>query len=116
MLEEFAFEAQRYVNWASSEGGKGMEAATALRRIVAIYAAALELPSGSSDVLSENAAGHRLAFDESLLDYTGATGLPFRNYGEVFDPLPIPPEEPVLGDIADDIGDIYRDTIKGLKL
>jgi hypothetical protein len=30
MLEEFAFEAQRYVNWASSEGGKGMEAATAL--------------------------------------------------------------------------------------
>jgi hypothetical protein len=67
-------------------------------------------------VLSDNAAGHRLAFDESLLDYTGATGLPFRNYGEVFDPLPIPPEEPVLGDIADDIGDIYRDIIKGLKL
>ena len=36
-------------------------------------------------------------------------------YGEVFDPLTIPSEEPVIGSIADDIIDIYRDVVTGLR-
>jgi Domain of unknown function (DUF5063) len=115
MLEKFAFEAQRYVNWVSSKDGKSMEAATALRRIVALYAAALELPSHFSEV-SSSGAEHQLGFDEAVVNYGGTASLPFRNYGEVFDPLLVPPEEPVIGDIADDIGDIYRDIVAGLKL
>ena len=36
-------------------------------------------------------------------------------YGEVLDPLPVPPEEPVIGSIADDVIDIYRDVVTGLR-
>ena len=33
----------------------------------------------------------------------------------MFDPLPVPPEEPVVGSLTDDIADIYRDVIPGLR-
>jgi hypothetical protein len=36
-------------------------------------------------------------------------------YGEVFNPLIVPPEEPVLGSLSDDITDIYRDVVTGLR-
>ena len=115
MLEKFANEVQRYVNWANDKDGKNMEPVTALRRIVSLYGAALELPSTVPSAVSID-AGLQLGSDEVVLDYAGATRLPFRDYAEVFDPLTIPPEEPVVGDIAQDIGDIYRDVAAGLQL
>jgi hypothetical protein len=41
--------------------------------------------------------------------------LPFDLYGEVFDTVPMPPEQPVVGSLTDDITDIYRDVISGLR-
>ena len=40
--------------------------------------------------------------------------MPFQLYGEVFDSRRVPPEEPVVGDLADDLSDIYGDVNRGL--
>jgi hypothetical protein len=45
-----------------------------------------------------------------------AARLPVDNYGWIFDPLVVPPEEPVVASVADDIADIYRDVVTGLRL
>jgi len=41
--------------------------------------------------------------------------MPFQWYGEVFDPRPVPPEDPVVGDIADDLADIFSNVDRGLR-
>ena len=43
-----------------------------------------------------------------------AARLPFGDYARVFDPFVLPPEEPVVGSIADDVADIYADVVGGL--
>ena len=48
--------------------------------------------------------------------FTRAGNLPLNYYSEVFNPIPVPAEEPVVGDLADDIADIYGDIERGLKL
>jgi hypothetical protein len=86
----------------------------ALRRIVALYQAALKLPAPRAEGTHSDA-----------LEYVGDTerervraacaGLPLQYYSEQFDPLPVPPtEEPTIGDIADDIADIFHDVRNGL--
>jgi hypothetical protein len=114
MLKEFANEARLFVHWANGKTEERMDAKTALHRIVALYAAALHLPSPFSDDVS-NSDDHRVDSDEARLIYKRASTLPFKYYSEVFDPLQLPPEEPVIGDIADDIADIYRDVASGLN-
>lgn len=44
-----------------------------------------------------------------------AIRLPFQHYGEVFNPLPVPPEESIVGDLADDLVDIFADVDNGLR-
>jgi hypothetical protein len=48
--------------------------------------------------------------------YVQASKLPLKYYSEVFNPLPVPGEEPIVGDLADDIADIYKDIRRGLDL
>ncbi len=54
--------------------------------------------------------------DEWQRLYARLGSLPFGYYGVVFDPHTIPPEEPVIGDLADDLADIYRDLKDGMNL
>ena len=88
--------------------------ASALRRVSALYSAALELPipfaMGTPDAVAE--------VDPPLEAQVTArvAGVKPQVYWEVFDPLHDPAEEPVVGSIADDIGDIYRDVARGLVL
>lgn len=41
--------------------------------------------------------------------------LPFDFYSEVYDPLPVPGEPPVIGSLLDDLADIYGDVVSGLR-
>ena len=115
-LDQFANEARRYVHWAAGKTIEGMEVRVALRKIVALYAAALRLPTPYSNGASNSDEDDRVDSGETKLIYERASTLPFKNYGVIFDPLLIPPEEPVVGDIADDIAEIYRDVASGLRL
>jgi hypothetical protein len=114
-VQAFAAEARRYCTWAVSieEGDQG--AANALRRIVALYQAALRLPEptaeGTQDELPAFVSG-----EEREAVRVACARLPLRHYSELFDPLPVPTnEEPVVGDIADDIADIFSDVLEGLR-
>ena len=110
----FLEEAERFQCWARMSGGAGgVDARHALLRISQLYIAALTLPSASNDGVSETHSSVNDTEWRTVFDY--ASQLPVRNYGVVFDPLTVPAEEPVVGDLADDIADIYRDVVTGLR-
>lgn len=48
--------------------------------------------------------------------YARFGSLPLQYYGEVFDTTRVPPEEASVGDLADDLLDIYTDIKAGLLL
>ncbi len=114
--ERFSREARRFVDWADgSASDEELMAPVALRRMVALYAAALELPQPWSEGVS---AGHTPspALAERLNAVRErATAIPLQHYSEIFSPL-LPLEAPVVGDLADDLADIYRDLAAGLAL
>ena len=114
-VEEFASEAIRFEQWAcTTNEDAAMAARTALIRISALYFAALQLPPPFSEELDSRPDAERLPDEENerIIAYRS---LPFDMYGQVSDPLPIPPGEPAIGSLADDIIDIYRDVVTGLR-
>ncbi|MEO0574357.1 MAG: DUF5063 domain-containing protein [Pseudomonadota bacterium] len=42
--------------------------------------------------------------------------LPLQYYSEVFSTLIVPPEKPVVGDLSDDLVDVYRDIVPVLSI
>jgi len=114
-MEKFAVEARRYVEWAAGTTDERMDAATALRRIAAVYSAALHLPNPFSANALDDDDAKRVSSNETRLVYEKASELPFKYYDKAFDPLAVPTEESVGGDIADDIADIYQEVATGLR-
>lgn len=113
-IETFAAEARRYVEWAKGQSGEPMNAPTALRRIVGLYSAALALPHPfSEDLPADDVEKARVSRDDVRLS---ALHLPFRYYGFIADPAVMPPEKATVGDLLDDIGDIYVEVATGLEL
>lgn len=83
-----------------------------MRLTAELFAAALLLPDAEpADVdapsLSEE---QRIYVGERLRSF------PFQYYWEIFHPITETAEEPVCGDIADDLGDIYFDVKSGLLI
>ncbi len=113
-VEHFAAEVERFATWADagSDSG-GLAARNGLLHLTRLYLAALELPASAGpdpdapDVCVDDATR------ASVL--ANAARLPLDFYGEVFDPLPVPAEEPVVASLTDDIADIYRNVVTGLK-
>jgi hypothetical protein len=114
-VERFAEEAALFQHWALHGRDTGESAAReALIRITRLYLAALELPPASSVELADQSNAPRVGRDEHEAVFAAAARLPLQFYAEVFDPLPIPAQEPVLGHLADDIADIYGHVVEGL--
>lgn len=114
-LEAFAAEVRRFKAWADdpAEGAPGVRAA--LIRLVALYEAALALPEPWHPGVESEQEPQRLADEEWTMVYRRVgKALPVGTYGVVSEPLVVPPEEAVLGDIGDDVADIYRDVVAGL--
>ena len=104
-----------FERWARLGGQRGEIAAReALVRITRLYLAALDLPPPWTEGLDPRPA-QRVSDDEWKEVFAAAGCLPLDYYGELFDPLVTPPEEPVIGSLADDIADIYRDVVTGLR-
>ena len=115
IADRFSAEALRFVEWAEGTSDPGpLTAPVALRQIVAIYAAALALPQP----WTERVSNHRedIDFSHNLAAVRQRAGaIALQHYSEIFSPL-VPQEEPVVGDLADDLVDIYRDVAAGLEL
>lgn len=118
-VERFAAEAVEFRDWARAGTDSGSAAArNALIRIGRLYLAALDLPPAWSDELegASDADAASVSRDELQAVRKAAARIPLGFYSEIFNPLPVPPEEPVVGDLADDIEDIYSDVVRGLQL
>jgi len=116
--ERFSLEARRFVDWADgSVSNDTLTAPIALRRVVALYAAALELPQPWIEGVSTQPEPEPAFFGARLTAVRSrAAAIPLQHYSEIFSPLVSAPEEPVVGDLADDLLDIYRDVAVGLQL
>jgi hypothetical protein len=113
----FSREARRFVEWADGSAcADRLTASLALRRVAQLYAEALELPQP----WSENATVQHAempVFLEARLNQVRlrAAAIPLQHYSEIFSPL-VPPDPPMVGDLADDLVAIYRDVAPGLHL
>ena len=114
-VEQFAAEALRFEQWAhSNEPNAALAARTALLRISSLYTAALQLPSPYT-----YAGDGQPCPDVGLVDecakLSAFQAITFDMYGEVYNPIVVPPDEPVIGSIDEDITDVYRDVVTGLR-
>ena len=115
-VERFLGVARRFEEWAAQGTDEGLPAArNGLRLIAQLYAAGQELP-GLPDLADRDPEENLVSDEEWRRVGERAARLPFQYYSEVFNPLAVPPEEPVTGDLAEDVADIYRDVVEGIRL
>ena len=112
--EKFAAAVEEYCGWAESEPKtESDEVKIAIRLLAKLYFKVLALPEhGPGNDIGVN----RISDEEwkKMLKRFGA--LPFNYYSVFFSPAKVAEDEPVTGDLADDLADIYRDIKEGLKL
>lgn len=115
--ERFAAEAASYDRWVRSGTDSGEVAVrSALLHVSRLYSAALLLPQPWNDLLAGQLDAVRVDHEEWFGIYTALVRrLPPHIYCTAFAPLVIPPEEAVVGCLADDLADIYRDVVSGLR-
>ncbi len=117
IIERFYPLAAEYCRWTESGPyEKDNEVYTALQMVAALYLQALILPT--VDLGDEDLPGGGITKLECRHIYDRFKSLPFQYYHEIFHPLSAgeSPEEPVTGDIADDLMDIYVDLKEGILL
>ena len=115
-LDDFADEARTFCHWATGEDGSAMKVVLALRRVSCLYSAALNLPPPFTEGMSDSLLEVEPTSGSVDLVTVRAGKLPMDYYWEIFDPIMELPDEPVVGSIVDDLGDIYRDVARGLVL
>src|SRR5688500_2121452 len=106
--ERFASIAREYREWVLTGTDRGPDAARqALGLVGRLYVAALELPpqwcKDRADVEPPPSPGRCDVYPVLV------ARLPFQHYGEVFNPLPVPPEASLVGDLADDLADVFAE-------
>lgn len=85
----------------------------ATRHVARLYAAALELPEVA---FTDHPEPPDLSEPDWKAMFKTFGALPFNYYWEVYNPSIDDSDEPVVGDVADDLTDMYSDLIKGLWL
>jgi hypothetical protein len=116
VLRQFAHEAQRFCDWARNPAGEDAGAREALLRVTSLYLAGLHLSGDWHTSLEPEPLPDTVSKAEWQQVYAATESLPFQYYSEVVNPLDVPPEDGGVGDLADDIADIYRDILEGLRL
>jgi hypothetical protein len=111
-IEQFAVAARNFCSWATSPVIQGEhDAVLAIQYLSALFFAGCALGWEDGEPADFRRPDQRV---EAVR--LKAAALPIRYYSEVFNNLVIPPEEPVVGDIVDDVVDIYSDIEPGLAL
>ncbi len=64
----------------------------------------------------EDVEEERISDDQWKRVFKRFESLPFNHYSTFFSPAKLHEEEPVVGDLADDLADMYRDIKAGLSL
>lgn len=110
-ITEFANLARAYCTWCEGAGlGSGQEVQAA-HWLARLYAAALGLPAVSADNDDGLPDLPRVALDRAKANLSPFNGWYYR---ECFDPDPTLDAPPGMGDVGDDLLDIYKDLKAGL--
>ena len=113
-VARFVLAARDFVAWCEGHASS-MDALSALRLLSELYAAALHLPEPATEELLDEDLGGVTREEWKVVYARAGKLLPLGLYGMVDDPLVVPAEEPVLGDLADDVADTYRDVAGALR-
>lgn len=108
---QFAELAREFSNWVEQTMLAEEHEVSVARWLARLHAAALALPevdSGYCDGLPEIQDAHFQAARANVAWFSGMY------YRECFDPDPLLADEPVLGDVGDDLLDTYQDIKRGL--
>jgi len=111
-LDRFAYAAEQFCVWACKEDAADEDD---LARVCQLLA---DLVAGGCSLGWNGGEPSQLECEAADLELVKARAaeLPFQYYAEVFNNLVLPAEEPVTGDLIDDLIDIYRDIAPGLAL
>ncbi|VTS07634.1 Uncharacterized protein OS=Hahella chejuensis (strain KCTC 2396) GN=HCH_01581 PE=4 SV=1 [Tuwongella immobilis] len=112
--ERFVELARQYRDWVLFGTDCGPEAARqALTLVSQLYVAALNL---SQLRLEDSPESQPPPLPNWQTIYPKMIArLPFKVYGDVFNPLPVPAEPSIEADLADDLADIFADVVGGLQ-
>jgi len=114
--KQFAHAVSLFELWVIEGKDSGIDAVqNASLHLVKLYGLALTLNFEGADEDLSDTSINRIDDEEYSVVLKKLSRIPFQYYGEIFDPLVVPPEEPVIGDITDDIADIFRDTVSALR-
>ena len=109
-MKEFAKAAQAFCSRARSPVQQHeQEAAVALQHIATLFAAGCAPGWAGGEPADFDPPGPGVDLVRAK-----AVALPFQRYSEVFKNLVVPPEQPVVGDLVDDLEDIYPGIALGL--
>jgi hypothetical protein len=115
-VEKFAREAATFEGWLLAGADRGADAVReCLLRVLDLYRAGIELPGEWSDELDGSADLEPVGEAEWRKAFEAARRLPLDHYSEVFNPTATPADAPVIGSVSDDLADIYRDVVTGLR-
>lgn len=110
-------EVRRYVAWATEGTSSGTGAVREMCGLLAsLYAGIVSLSEVDVDRVPEPDESPPRRFDERTVRESLAARLPFQYYGFVSDPLAIPPVDPTIGDLFDDLIDLLNELQVGLDL
>lgn len=116
VVDSFAQRVRRFEMWVNETPTEGAAIAReALIHLTSIYVAALTLPPA---VFPENERKYPVGVgnDEWQRVRRWCARFPFQYYCDLVEPTDTTASEAGLGDLADDIADIYRDVVAGLRL
>jgi hypothetical protein len=113
LLDQFADAARAFCDWAEGESAaEDIEAQTALRLLYRLFELAPQLPlTPNGDEEAEE-----ITYEAWKAMFSRFGALPVNYYSECMDPLEVPSENVGIGDVADDLADIWSDLKQGLSL
>ena len=115
-VAKFAKQAAFFQDWLLSGTDQESDSAReCLIRLLELYLAGIQLPPEWSDELEGRADVESISNEEWLSAVEATRRLPLDFYKQVFDPTEITSQGPVMGSLSDDLADIYRDVVTGLR-
>jgi hypothetical protein len=111
-IAAFSETAARFCSWAEGDAGDpDDDLYLAMIHVAQLYAAVLIMPGADP---MPDVVDRYVDKNDHVALYERFRKLPFQFYGDVYDTTLVPPEEPTVGDLADDLLDIYSDVRTGL--
>lgn len=115
-VERFAAAATDFERWLVTGTDQGPDAArAALMHLLRLYACGLELPDAWSGDIDKEGDVERLAEQEWRKAKAACARLPLNHYNDVFNPVDPNDATPIARSLDDDLADIYRDVVSGLR-